>query len=138
MKIKWRLTIDIQLNSFAHSWWDPIGGDAHVGPHLAPGHLVQLDLLSVHLLSWNGIRARTVRIKIYFPSYIWFYLLPFSLLSSLLLVSSMLLEVWKYTFYWVKTCFQFWYQFTFIMPILWMDFCFVKVPLKLKWVKSIS
>ena len=43
-------TVDVELNRLADCWWDPVGCDAHVGSHLTPGDLVQLDLGARHLL----------------------------------------------------------------------------------------
>ena len=48
-----QFTVDIELDCLPHGRRDSVGGDTHVGSHLTPGHLVQLDLLPLHLLNCN-------------------------------------------------------------------------------------
>ena len=44
------LTVNPELNPLADGRGDPVPGDAHVGPHVHPGDLPQLEDGAGHLL----------------------------------------------------------------------------------------
>ena len=44
------LTVNPELYPLADGWGHPVPGDAHVGPHVHPGDLPQLEDGSGHLL----------------------------------------------------------------------------------------
>ena len=65
LKYRAHLTINAEFYPLADSGRNPVPGDAHVGPHVHPGDLPQLENRPRHLLGWKqSVLSDTQRLKV--------------------------------------------------------------------------